>query len=145
MEKLTFASKVDGWLLAVILGSAIVCLVATAPVLAAPGTVRWPIALVILVGVGLPLWVLGSTRYTLMDAELRVRSGPFRWRVPLREVREITPTRDPLSSPALSLDRLRIDYGRGKWIMISPRDKELFIRELNARREAAAELHQDHR
>ena len=145
MEKLTFASKVDGWLLAVILASVLVCLVATAPVLAAPGTARWPTAFVTLVGVGLPLWVLGSTRYTLMDAELRVRSGPFRWRVPLREVREITPTRDPLSSPALSLDRLRIDYGRGKWIMISPRDKELFIRELNARREAAAELHQGHR
>jgi hypothetical protein len=41
-----------------------------------------------------------------------------------------------LTSPAFSLDRLRIEYGRGRWIMISPRDKDGFLRELEVRRSA---------
>jgi hypothetical protein len=44
--------------------------------------------------------------------------------------------RGALSSPALSLDRLRVEYGRSQWLMISPADKERFLRELNARRAA---------
>ena len=31
---------------------------------------------------------------------------------PVAEITRITPTRNPLSSPALSLDRLRNEYGR---------------------------------
>jgi hypothetical protein len=37
-------------------------------------------------------------------------------------------TRNPLSSPALSLDRLKITYGNGKRIMISPADKIGFLK-----------------
>jgi hypothetical protein len=74
-----------------------------------------------------------STRYTLTESELRIVSGPFRWRIPLQEIRSVTPTRNPLSSPALSLDRLRIEYGNGNWIMVSPRDKERFLKELQTR------------
>jgi len=61
---------------------------------------------------------------------LLVRSGPFRWRVPIADIVRITPTTNALSSPALSLDRLRIEYGRGSAIMISPRDKDQFLRDL---------------
>lgn len=86
----------------------------------------------------MPLWVLTSTRYTLTATDLHVASGPFRWSVPLRDVRAVTPTRNPLSSPALSLDRLRIDYGRRRWLMISPIDKEGLVRELEARRATAS-------
>jgi hypothetical protein len=39
----------------------------------------------------------------------------------------MTESRSPFSSPALSLDRLQIDYGAGKSILISPADKEGFI------------------
>ena len=81
-------------------------------------------------------WVLAATDYTLTDTDLRVRSGPFRWRVPLHEIRSIAPTHNPLSSPALSLDRLRIEHGERKWLMISPRDKDGFLRELESRRAA---------
>jgi hypothetical protein len=51
----------------------------------------------------------------------------------MRDIRTVTPTRNPLSSPALSLDRLRIDYGRGRRIMVSPRDPGAFLRELRRR------------
>jgi hypothetical protein len=61
---------------------------------------------------------------------LVVRSGPFKWCIPIADITSITPTSNPLSSPALSLDRLRIEYGRGHLLMISPRDKEQFVRDL---------------
>ena len=63
-----------------------------------------------------------------------VRAAFFRWRVPLDQIIEVFPTHNPLSSPALSLDRLRVNYKRpsgGKsWIMISPKDKDRFLDDL---------------
>jgi len=94
-----------------------------------PAVVMVPVTLVL--GAGLPLWVLLGTRYELTPGRLRIRCGPFRWTTPLNEIRAVEPTRNPLSSPALSLvDRLRIDYGRGSSVMISPRDKARFLAEL---------------
>jgi hypothetical protein len=75
-----------------------------------------------------------ATRYTLDSKLLIAQSGPFKWRVPISDITSITPTNNPLSSPALSLDRLRIDYGRSETIMISPRDKEQSVRDIEALR-----------
>ena len=36
-----------------------------------------------------------------------------------------------LSGPALSLDRLRIDYGRGRSLLVSPKERERFVSELS--------------
>lgn len=93
----------------------------------------------IVLGAGLPVWLMLSTTYTIGESSLLVRSGPFKWQVPIAGITGITPTSNPLSSPALSLDRLRIDYGRGKSLMISPKNKEQFIRDLEARRRALRE------
>lgn len=98
----------------------------------------WTAAFTAGVGVGLPLWLLLSTHYTLEPRQLIVRSGPFKWCIALADITAITPTSNPLSSPALSLDRLRIDYGRGRSLMISPRNKEQFLHAVEvARRDAA--------
>ena len=63
-----------------------------------------------------------------------MRAAFFRWRIPLDQIIEVYPTHNPLSSPALSLDRLRINYKRpsGKtwWVMISPKEKEQFLDDL---------------
>jgi hypothetical protein len=46
----------------------------------------------------------------------------------------VVPTRNPLSSPALSLDRLHIRYGGSRMgIMISPVNKAVFLQDLAAR------------
>lgn len=127
-----FRSKIDGWLTAVLVPGVFVALAASGHLLVAGGGLTATFSLVSL-GAVLPLWVLLGTYYAINDTELRIASGPFRWRIPLSEIKSITPTRNPLSSPALSLDRLRIEYGNGKWIMVSPRDKEKFLRELGAR------------
>jgi Bacterial PH domain len=125
-----YRSKIDSWLLCVVAASSltatVVCVVVTA---SAPGT--WFIAVpILLISVALPMWIFCATRYRFIDTELVVCSGPFRWRIPPSEVVAVTPTRNPLSSPALSLDRLRIDYGRGRSIMVSPQDKDGFVRRL---------------
>ncbi len=91
------------------------------------------LALAIL-GVGLPAWIMTSTSYTLGNTMLRIKSGPFQWQIPIQEIQRISPSSNPLSSPALSLDRLRIDYSGGKSILISPKDKGQFLQDLEARR-----------
>jgi hypothetical protein len=80
------------------------------------------------------VWLLKTTCYTLEPTRLLVRSGPFSWNVPLAGIHSITPTRNPLSSPALSLDRLCIEYGKHGSLMISPADKQGFLRELETLR-----------
>jgi hypothetical protein len=132
---MTFPSKVDRWLLVAIVSSTVTCLAAgVAVMLAAPVGQASVIGVLLLLVSAFPLWILGSTAYTLTPSHLLVRSGPFRWLIPLDSIRSVRPTRDPLSSPALSLDRLRIEYGAARWIMISPRDPDRFMAELDARR-----------
>lgn len=132
---MTFHSKVDRWLLVAVLASAAGCLAAgVIAMLTSPPGAASLIGLFLLLVSAFPVWILGATYYVLTGDELLVRSGPFRWRIPVREIRSVTPTRNPLSSPALSLDRLRIDFGSSKWIMISPREREEFLRELDRRR-----------
>ncbi|MDD3762969.1 MAG: PH domain-containing protein [Nevskiales bacterium] len=134
----TYKSKVDTWLGVVLVGVMVGCLVAFFVSVRSGDAAAVLAALPILViGAGLPGWLLASTHYTLGDTTLSVRSGPLRWEVPIRAIRDITPTSSPLSSPALSLDRLRIDYGQGRSVMISPKDKRRFIQALEARRAEA--------
>ncbi len=80
------------------------------------------------------IWVLYSTDYTLNQKELLIRCGPFRYRVRLGEIDSVTPSRNPLSSPACSLDRLLVTWSDGrKKILISPSRKSEFLQELNRR------------
>jgi PH (Pleckstrin Homology) domain-containing protein len=133
MQTLEFRSKVDKWFMAALFGT-IAIGAATVAITAWQGGPIASLAALLVFPIGLPIWLLRSTRYSLSDSHLDIRSGPFSWRVPLDQVRAISRTRNPLSSPALSLDRLRIDYGPARWIMISPEDPERFVREVDARR-----------
>ena len=81
------------------------------------------------------LWTLYSTRYQIGETQLLIFSGPFRWRIPLAAISEVKPSRNPLSGPACSLDRLQLKYntakfGSSKTILISPREKSAFLAEL---------------
>jgi hypothetical protein len=77
------------------------------------------------------LWILYGTFYVLTGESLLIHCGPFRRRVLVSTIHEIIPSRNPLSSPACSLDRLHIKYdGSRSGVLISPWDERSFSREL---------------
>lgn len=126
-----YRSKIDPWLAATLVATIAACAFAGTQVQASamPGA-TWIALLLWLVGAVLPLWVLVGTYYTLSVDTLWVRSGPFRWVISVTQITAVTPSGRPSSGPALSLDRLRIDYGRGRSVWVSPRDKTGFVQEL---------------
>lgn len=129
------SSKIDTWLAALLVVTAVALLGLTVHMMRSKGVVGLLLVLPALLGaIGLPIWLVMSTRYTLTASELHIRSGPVSITVPIADIHSITPTSNPLSSPALSLDRLLIEYGNGKQVMISPEDKQQFIRDVESRR-----------
>src|SRR3990167_4315870 len=84
------------------------------------------LAVIVALTLLLPLWLVLDTNYTLTADDLLIRSGPFRWRIVLGDVREVSPSHSWISSPALSLDRLSIRYGADRSILVSPREKQRF-------------------
>lgn len=105
-------------------------LIGAVSALLAGGREAWWAVFPLALAFGLPAWVLSSTYYRLTDDLLYVKSGPFSWRIPTAEIHRVTATNNPLSSPALSLQRLKIEYGNGRRIMISPEDQAEFIADL---------------
>lgn len=130
MTRKRFKSKIDRWLLyllaAVMVFEIVVMSIAAMQARdprAAVGLVVTALLIVALIGS-----LLIGTHYTVDGNMLRVVSGPFRWKVPIDQIRSVQATRNPLSSPALSLDRLRIEYGKRRRIMVSPADKAGFLK-----------------
>lgn len=71
-------------------------------------------------------------KYFVSDGRIRVRSGwLMRQSIDVADIVEVSPSRNPLSSPALSLDRLAIKVEKnGKRrlaMLISPKDKAEFM------------------
>jgi membrane protein YdbS with pleckstrin-like domain len=125
-----FPTKVDAWL-AVIL--------AIAPIVSLVGFLdprvfeSVTVLLIALAGPVLFAAIYGllvfPMRYGISADELIIRHGIVRQRAAFAKIESVKPTRNPLSSPALSLDRLEISTGprfRDK-IMISPADREHFL------------------
>lgn len=129
---LIFPSKVDRWLLALIAVPLAFSVVATASAFLAHPPLEAGLVIVLVVGVeGLLFaficWTFRSTRYEVTDREVIARSGPFRWRIEIATIESIRPSRSPASSPAMSLDRLEIRYGHGRFLLVSPEDRIRFL------------------
>ena len=127
-----FPSKIDAWLVVVLVISVGAVIAGFVGVMVAdedPFIMLFMGAVMLLV-VMLIVSLLFRTYYSVEGETLRIVSGPFRWRVPIAEIESLEPTRNPLSSPALSLDRLRIRYSGRKSIMVSPADKQRFAKAL---------------
>lgn len=128
-------SKIDPWL-AGLVGLAVAAMLWGCVVVLRSGeTIGMAVMLPISAfTVGLMAWVLLGTHYTLSPESLDVRSGPFRWQVPIAKIKDVKTVRGLFSAPALSTDRLEIVYGSRESIQISPRDRERFLSELTAQR-----------
>ena len=128
-----YPSKIDRWVVPVLCVSplaAVAACVASALAGATPG-LAVGVAVAALVA-GVYLGLVFPMSYGLGETHLVVRFGVCRRRIPLAEISGVRPTRNPLSAPALSLDRLRVQYGQGflRAVMISPADRELFLGDL---------------
>lgn len=134
-----FVSKVDAWISGIAMAAGFTCLSIAAPMVlfSTSSAERAVLAGIVLVTLVLPIWLLLDTNYTVTGEELRIRSGPFRWRISLNEVRAVSPSRSWLSSPALSLDRIRVQYGAARSVLVSPREKQRFVDCLRERCPAA--------
>lgn len=76
------------------------------------------------------LWMQFATYYRIDGDALFVRCGPLRWTIPLDAITSVTSTDDPTAGPALSLQRVRVQFtknGRADEIFISPDDRDGFI------------------
>jgi hypothetical protein len=126
---MVFPSKKDLWLVLLLCAAAAVqCGAVSLLFMQGP---EWRPSLLLLAMPAFILWLMQSTYYKLDEEKLLIRSGPFWWTVLVNEIDGIRATYNPLSSPALSLDRLAISYqhrSRRRAIMISPQDKKGFLR-----------------
>jgi nucleoside-diphosphate-sugar epimerase len=71
--------------------------------------------------------------YELTPQMLLVRGGPFRWKIPLDTIKEVSPSRTPLSAPAWSWKRLQVRYlknDKTAFVLISPKDHQVFMKNL---------------
>jgi membrane protein YdbS with pleckstrin-like domain len=120
-----FVSKVDGWIIPVMLVAIVGVIWALIEVMIT--ATPWFIRIAVAATTVLVFSIFTRTHYTVTHGELRVVSGPFRRTIPLSDITNIEASRNPLSSPALSLDRLKISYGNNKYVLISPADKSGFL------------------
>ncbi|MEQ8471903.1 MAG: PH domain-containing protein [Marinoscillum sp.] len=72
------------------------------------------------------------TSYRITDKhELEIRCGLlYRSVVKIAEIKSIAETRNIMASPAASLDRLELKYGKWDSVIISPKDKPGFVKTL---------------
>ena len=130
MTEKRFKSKIDTWIALLIVAVAVMDIAFIVIfAMSSDSPVDKTIATLVLVAVFvLLIWLTFGTYYAVNKDTLRVVSGPFRWKISIADITSVTPTRAMWSSPAMSLDRLRIVYGNGRRIMISPADKQDFLR-----------------
>ena len=75
-------------------------------------------------------------RYVLEADHLLIQAGLIRKRIPYVEITGLELSTDPRSAPALSLRRVKVYCGKS-FQLVSPRDREEFMRALQQRIDSA--------
>jgi len=72
-----------------------------------------------------------STSYTITENKLYIKSGFIKYpTIAIASIKNIEETKSIYSSPAPSFDRIRINYEKYSEVIVSPRDKAQFIKDL---------------
>lgn len=74
-------------------------------------------------------WIYFGTRYKVEENYLKIYCGPMCKTVDIHKLKAIRKTRNPLSAPACSLDRIEI-RGKKIYTLLSPENREEFIEKL---------------
>ena len=115
-----YYSRLDWWIAALLAGSICSCFGMGVYLL---GTER--LAAIISFGIGvfsilIILLLVVPCKYTMFDDHLLVQSGLIQYTIPYSDILKIAKSNNPLSSPALSLRRVKISKKKGFLLVISP-------------------------
>ncbi|MFY9620774.1 MAG: PH domain-containing protein [Pyrinomonadaceae bacterium] len=130
-----YQTRVDTWIVVLLTGAVALPIAIAAVSYVRMGTTPavWLPLLIAALIIVIILIVAVPTHYEVTMDRLLVRSGLLRWEVPLAEIESVTPTSNPLSSPAWSLERLEVKWkgaGSPQSLMISPQRTDEFLREV---------------
>ncbi len=137
-QGVVYRTAVDWWLGLLLGGCEILMIwVAIEPILKT-GEIAWG-TLLMAIGFSIIIIPLFGIRYVLYEEHLLVSMSIYgKARVRYADIVEIKKTHNPLSSAAMSLDRIQIDYleeGVHRMILISPVKTKAFIKEIESKRE----------
>lgn len=91
----------------------------------------WVALFIILAVAGFSVHLFISTCYMIRDHNLIIKSGfVYRRDINIYKIKKISETNNVLSSPAMSLDRIMIYFNNKDIVMVSPKEKEDFIQQL---------------
>jgi membrane protein YdbS with pleckstrin-like domain len=132
-----YPTKKDSWLVLIVALGGFVLLIKAINLIMVKGfhhPETWILCAVFVFYAGILMLFAYPINYEITTSTLEIRSGILlHYKIPLSSIVSVLPTRNPLSSPAWSLDRLRIDYlknSKERVVLISPKDKKTFLREL---------------
>lgn len=91
----------------------------------------WPGLLIIVGHSAFIIHTFITTDYTINSNNLQIRSGLFFNKIiNIESIRKVAETGVAMSSPAMSIDRLEVFYNKFDSVIISPKDKKEFIKQL---------------
>ena len=135
MNANTYKSKVDLWIAILLILVIVLGMYFTTLSIFFSASVKESIGLGI-TGIFMILSVIIfiPVNYTLLESQLLIRFGLFRHRINYQDIRSVKKTFNLLSSPALSLKRIEIQYSKGiGFTLISPNDIESFVKDLSVK------------
>lgn len=120
-----YRSKVDWWLMVLVFGTFIYGI--------AEGVLESDYILlsIMILIIFIIFFLFSQIRYIINNGVLEIKGGLSSSRVPVSDIKSVCKTCNPLSAPALSVNRLEIKYGNSfDYLLISPGDSTKFVAEL---------------
>ncbi len=116
----TYRSKIDWWLILLILG------IFGYPIVEGILTNQYGLSITMILILIVMFWMFSKIKYVIDGTILIV------WwiKIDIHSIKRIYKTNNPMSSPALSLDRIAIVYNKYDEVLISPKLKKQFVDEL---------------
>jgi len=95
------------------------------------GETNWIAIIIIILIILFIFHMFMTTFYIIKGDALTINCGIlYNKSMEIKSIKSIIETNNPISSPALSLDRIQINYGQCDSVIISPKHKEEFINQI---------------
>ena len=136
-EAKVYRTAIDWWLGLLLAACEVLFLYLVIEPIIRRGTVEWAMVL-LTVGMSILILPLFGIKYVMYSEHLLISMSLYgKLRVRYADIVEIKKTNNPLSSAAMSLRRIQIDYienGVHRMILISPVKRKTFLEELESKR-----------